>query len=362
LDGTPSPGKGKPGFNERRIRLSDGTDVLLISHWHVIQGRRFLIRLAYSTEPILGQVNVSFGILVSVLPLALAASGFAGHRFVGRVLLPLERMASRTQQITASRLHDRIPVENAGDELGHMAVVLNGLLQRLEESFARLKQFTSDVSHELRTPLASIRSVGEVGLQRDLPREDCRQVIESMLEEVDRLTIMINTMLTIARADAGQLELHRSALSLKDLLDEVIGLVGILAEEKDQTIQLIVECDGNVRADRSFLRLAVLNILDNAIKYSPRGSSISIRMKALEPPLRSVELLVEDHGPGIPEPSRERVFDRFYRVESDRSRQAGGAGLGLAIAKWAVEAHEGKIGFRPSPTRGSTFYIQLPLL
>jgi len=360
LGGLPFQGEGQSGFNGRRVRLGDGTDVYLISHAHQIQGRPFLIRLAYSTSPLIKQVKVSLGILLVVLPFALVAAGFAGHRFVSQVLSPLEVMASRTDQITASRLHDRIPVECPDDELGHMAMVLNDLLQRLEESFDKLKLFTSDVSHELRTPLASIRSVGEVSLRRELSPEQYQQVIASMLEEVNQLTNMVNTMLTLGRADAGQLELHQTVFSLNDLLKDVTGVVGILAEEKEQTIHMVIEGNSYVQADRSFLRLAILNILDNAIKYSPSGGSICVRMKDMESPSHSVELSVEDDGPGIPEQSRERVFDRFYRVEKDRSREAGGAGLGLAIAKWAVEAHGGKIGFRPSAGIGSTFYVQLP--
>jgi heavy metal sensor kinase len=361
LGSFPFQGEGQSGFDRRSVRLKDGAQVLRISHVHRIQGRPFLIRLAYSTDPIMGQVKESFGILLLVLPLALIASGIAGYQFAGKVLHPLEVMARRTEQITASRLNDRIPVENPDDELGYMATVLNRLLQRLEESFEHLKQFTSDVSHELRTPLASIRSVGEVGLQRTLSQEQYQHVIASMLEEVDQLTNMVSTMLTIARADAGQLQLQRTMFPLKDLLSDVVGIVGILAEEKEQTIQEVIECDECVQADRSFLRLAIVNILDNAIKYTRPGGSICIRMKRSDSPSRTVELSVEDDGPGISEESRERIFDRFYRVDKDRSRDAGGAGLGLAIAKWAIEAHGGKIGFRPSPKKGSIFYIQLPL-
>jgi heavy metal sensor kinase len=361
LGGIPLQGEGRSGFDRRRVRLMDGAQVLRISHVHSVQGRPFLIRLAYSTNPIMGQVRASFVILLLVLPLALIASGIAGYYFAGKVLRPLEAMAQRTEQITASRLNDRIPVENPDDELGYMATVLNRLLQRLEESFDHLKQFTSDVSHELRTPLASIRSIGEVSLQRALSPERYQQVIGSMLEEVDQLSNMVNTMLTIARADAGQLQLHQTVFPLKDLLNEVLGVVGILAEEKEQTIQEIIECNECVQADRSFLRLAIVNILENAVKYSRPGGSIVIRMNQFESQPRTIELSVEDDGPGISEESRQRVFDRFYRVDKDRSRDAGGAGLGLAIAKWAVEVHGGNIGFRPPPAKGSIFYIQLPV-
>jgi heavy metal sensor kinase len=361
LGGMPSQGEGQSTFDGQRVRLIDGTYVLRISHAHRIQGHPFLIRIAYRTSPIIGQVRESFAVMLFILPLALIASGFAGYRFAGQVLRPLEVMARRTEEITASRLNDRIPVENPDDELGVMAIVVNCLLQRLEESFDQLKQFTSDVSHQLRTPLASIRSVGEVGLQRANSPERYRQVIASMLEETDQLTNMVNSLLTVARADAGQLELHRTSLPLKELINDVVGIVGILAEERKQKIQQLLEGEAWIHGDRALLRLAVMNILDNAIKYSPPGGLICIRMMCPECPARTVELSVEDNGPGIPEESRGKVFDRFYRVEGDRSREAAGTGLGLTIAKSAVEAHGGKIGFRPSAKGGAVFYFQLPL-
>ena len=270
-------------------------------------------------------------------------------------------MARQTETIKASHLGERIPVENPEDELGHMATVLNKLLQRLQESFEELKEFTSDVSHELRTPLASMRTVGEVGLQNARSVDEYRQVIASMLEEVDQLSAMVTTMLTMARAEAGQLELQRERFSLRELVEDVLGLMGILAEEKHQQITTDFQAEAIIEADRFFLRLALVNLLDNAVKYTPECGLIQIRIAHPKSVPAVVEVSVEDNGPGIPEESRTRVFDRFYRVDKDRSRQAGGAGLGLSIAKWAIEAHGGEIGFRPGAMSGSVFYFQLPL-
>ena len=153
LGGKPFAGEGRTGYYERALRLQDGTRVLVISHLHAIDGRPLLIRLAYSTQPLTHRLAEFIGLLVLALPVALLVSGVAGYRVAGKVLSPLQQMVRQTEQITANRLHDRIPVENPDDELGHMARVFNGLLQRLEESFAQLKRFTSDVSHEIRTPL-----------------------------------------------------------------------------------------------------------------------------------------------------------------------------------------------------------------
>lgn len=216
LGGRLLPDEGVNGFFPRSLRLADGTPVLVISHVHVLQQTPVLIRLAYSTDPLRLQSLQLLGLLALVLPIALIAAGFAGYRFVMRVLDPLEQMATLTERITARRLNERIRVQNAEDELGHMALVLNALLERLQESFKKLQRFTSDVSHELRTPLAAIRSVGEVGLQEEHDAEKYRDIIGSMLEEVANLTAMIDTLLTIAHADSGAIQLQQTTFALID--------------------------------------------------------------------------------------------------------------------------------------------------
>lgn len=363
LDGSPSPHEGEEGYKSKRMQLANGTPVLAISHLHFFEGRPLLIRLAYSTEPLRQRLFEFIGLLMLAMPLALLAAAFAGYRVAGKALNPLEQMARQTEQITAKRLDERIPIDNPHDELGHMARVLNGMLVRLGESFEKLQHFTSDVSHELRTPLAAMRSVGEVGLQADYSTEKYRDIIGSMLEEVARLTSMIDTLLTIAHADSGAIELQRTNFSMMDLVQESVGVVSVLAEEKKQTISVIGHDEISVLADRSFLRMAVINLLDNAVKYSPSGSAVRLILsdeKGSSTPTEFVQLAIEDEGPGIPEDKASRVFDRFYRMDEGRTRDAGGAGLGLAIAKWAVEAHGGSINLSPRSPNGSIFSIRLP--
>ena len=363
LGDAPTPHEGETGYAARRIWLADGTPVLAISHLHFFEGEPLLIRLAYSTEPIRARLLDFIALLMLAMPFALVAAGFAGYRVAGKALNPLEQMARQTEQITARQLNDRIPVDNPNDELGHMARVLNGLLARLGESFEQLQHFTSDVSHELRTPLAALRSVGEVGLQEDHSTEKYRDIIGSMLEEVARLTSMIDTLLTIADADSGAIEMQRSVFPMMDLVQESVGVVGVLAEDKKQTISVVGDNDISVFADRSFLRMAVINLLDNAVKYSPSGSTVRLSLSnGMNPSDQTtfVQLAIEDEGLGIPHDKASRVFDRFYRVDEGRTRDAGGAGLGLAIAKWAVEAHGGTIGLTPRLPNGSIFSIRLP--
>jgi signal transduction histidine kinase len=251
-----------------------------------------------------------------------------------------------------------LEVENPYDEPGRLATAFNETLARLERSFEQLRRFTSDASHELRTPLTAIQSVGEVGLRGEPTAEHYRTVIESMLEETARLTRLVESLLTIARADSGQIQLNRAAVTVLPLLREVGSFVEILADDKAQ--RLVIE--GNeflcVHGDRAILRQVVMNLLDNAIKYSPVGGGIFARVTAAED--RTLCIEVEDSGPGIATAHRDRIFDRFYRADEDRSRDSGGAGLGLAIAKWGAEAHGGRLELVCPPSSGCIFRVLLP--
>ncbi|MES2390919.1 MAG: ATP-binding protein [Acidobacteriota bacterium] len=363
LGGPRSDDEGSTEFYRHSLRLPDGTHVLVLSHVRPIEGKTVLLRIGYSTEPIRRQSIQLFGLLMLVMPFALFVAGAAGAKVAAKALDPLKQMAELTEDITAHRLSERVPVRNADDELGHMARVLNDLLERLQTSFQQLQRFTSDVSHELRTPLASIRSIGEVGAQADYDSVQYRDMIGSMLEEVSRLTSMIDTLLTIAHAESGSIALDRSRFSATQLVRESVSIVKVLAEDKAQIISIMSTDDGQLSADRAFLRMAVVNLLDNAVKYSPESSEIYVTVRLLTAATSEghhLEIGVADSGPGIPEGARERVFDRFYRVDDSRSRDAGGVGLGLAIAKWAVEAHGGSIRVETADGGGSNFLILLP--
>jgi heavy metal sensor kinase len=357
LGGSPFRDEGLYSYHERRLRLGDGTRLLLISHIHSIGDRPLLIRLAYSSAPIEHGVLQFILLLLLAVPPALLLAGVAGYRMAYKALQPLQTMALRAETITASDLDQRLPVENPDDELGHMARVFNELLQRLQNSFEILKRFTADASHELRTPLSSIRSVGEVGLQRQHSAEEYRDTIGSMLEEVTRLTEMVDGLLSISRADAGQVALHKTTFSALDLAREVVALLGLLAEEKGQQIRVEGDAKLSVLADRLVLHRGLANIVGNAIKYGPSASAISVRV------VRNgdhVEVSVEDCGETIPEDLREKIFERFFRIDASRSRQDGGSGLGLAIAKWSVEVNGGSVNLQPGHQGGNLFLLRLP--
>ena len=212
LGGMPFPGEGVGGYSERSALLSDGTRVRLVSRVHLLEGRPLLIRLAHSEEPLYLRVKDLLLASLVVLPLVLMVAWAAGYGLARRALSPIEQMARRAREITPEKLHARLPNDDSDDELGQLARVFNDTLARLEQAFEQLRRFTSDASHELRTPLAMIRSVGEVGLQKDGTRAEYRDIVGSMLEEVNRLTSLVDNLLTISRADSGYIQLHETVV------------------------------------------------------------------------------------------------------------------------------------------------------
>jgi heavy metal sensor kinase len=358
LGGSPFPGEGVGGYSERSERLSDGTRVRVVSRVHALEGRRLLIRLAHSEEPLYERLRDLLLASLVILPVVLLIAWVAGYALARRALSPIEKMAREAQEITPDKLHARLPVDDADDELGQLARVFNETLARLEQAFEQLRRFTSDASHELRTPLAMIRSVGEVGLQKDGSRAEYRDIIGSMLEEVNRLTSLIDNLLTISRADSGHIQLHRTRVSMLGLAREAAALFEILTEEKSQTLSVAGDDTAEVDGDPIFLRQALVNMIHNAVKYSPIGEAISVDIRNCGGDRVLIE--IKDKGPGIPPEDQPNVFDRFYRVDKARWRESGGAGLGLSIAKWAVEAHGGAVSLQSELNKGCTFRITLP--
>jgi heavy metal sensor kinase len=295
-------------------------------------------------------------VLVLGLPLVVALAGVGGYVLARRALAPIDHLAAEARRITAERLHQRLSAPNEKDEIGRLAAVINDTLARLDSSFGQLRRFTADASHELRTPLAVIRGIGEMELRETRTPAEYKEAIGSMLEEVDRLTRLVDTLLRLSRGDAGTVRLSREVIDLGDLARDVAASLGILAEERQQRLEVAADATVRVSADRLVLRDAITNVVDNAIKYSPSGSTIAMRIEA---DAVDATLSVTDEGPGIPPEHRERIFDRFYRIDEGRSRVSGGAGLGLAIAKWAVEANGGRMSVASSGS-GSVFRITLP--
>ncbi|MCC6363356.1 MAG: HAMP domain-containing protein [Bryobacterales bacterium] len=359
LGGPPPPDEGAGAYSQRSVKLADGTPVRLVSRRHAVEGRPTVIRVGFSEQPMRQRFHqVVIGLLAG-LPLALGLAGAGGYFLAKRALSPVERMARRAHEINADQLSARLDVENPHDELGLLARAFNETLSRLERSFDQLRRFTSDASHELRTPLTALRSVGEVGLRKQGSAEHYREVIASMLEESSRLTRLVDSLLTISRADAGQIRLESTAIPVLPFAREVGSFIEVLAEEKQQSLVMEGDESAAVFAGRLILRQVLVNLLDNAIKYSPAGGRVRVRVLS-EPEKVSIE--VRDSGPGIAAAHRDRVFDRFYRVDESRSREGGGTGLGLAIAKWGAEVHGGRLELECPPEGGCVFRVVLPAI
>lgn len=329
-----------------------------LTAWVTIGGHAVVLRAARSEERLSGQLWEIFLVLVLGLPLVVVLAGVGGYVLARRALAPIDHLATEARRITADRLHERLTTANPHDEIGRLTAVINDAVARLESSFDQLRRFTSDASHELRTPLAVVRGIGEATVATRRSPAEYEEAIGSILEEVDRMTSLTDTLLRLSRADAGTIRLSRERVDLGDLTREVASSLSILADERHLELRLDVGHGATVSVDRLVLREAITNILDNAIKFSPPGTTVSIRVERSD---HHALLAIADKGPGIPAEERERIFDRFFRLDEARSRERGGAGLGLAIAKWAVEMHNGQITVEARAGGGSEFRIVLPL-
>lgn len=324
----------------------------------VVEGSRLLIRAAVRETAARSQLAVLWSELLGLSVVVLMLGGLGGLVIAHRALGPLARMAERARRITADHLHERLPEEASSSELVKLREAFNETLARLERSFDQLKRFTADASHELRTPLTALRSVGEVGLRGARTVEDYREVIGSMLEEVDRLARLADELLTLARAEAGEARLRLEPIDLAALAREVVEYLSVLAEERSQSIELEPADPVTAQADRTVLRQALVNLVDNAIKYSPERSRVRIRVGRDG---GESFVAVADSGPGMAPEHREKIFERFYRIDKSRSRELGGTGLGLSLVKWAAEAHGGRVELETAEGRGSTFRLVLPM-
>jgi heavy metal sensor kinase len=360
IGGAPFDGEGVNGYSGRTAKMSDGTAIILISRVYVLQDRPILIRVGYRQDLIWDELKETLLVLLAALPLVLAGTAYAGYRMVGRALDPIGQMASRAEQINSERLNERLPESNPQDELGHLALVFNAMLSRIAQSFEQLRRFTADASHELRTPLAAIRSTGEVALQKKNSADEYRDTIGSMLEEVTRLTNIVENLLVLSRADSGQIKMNATDFPLADLVRETASLLEVLIEDKHIKFQLQGDQSIKVHADRLYLRHAIINVFHNAMKFTPVDGTITADIGRLDS--ARAELLLSDSGPGIAPEQAARIFERFYRANSATENglrlDANGAGLGLAIAKWAVEANGGTISVA-SAAHGAAFSIKL---
>jgi heavy metal sensor kinase len=302
-------------------------------------------------------------ILALVVLAALVLTGAGGWFLARRSLAPVVQMTERAYRISAENLDERLPLTNPHDELGRLAATFNELLARLDDAFGLQRRFMADASHELRTPLSVMRTATGVTLEKGERNEsEYREALQIIDEQARRLTRIVEDMFMLARADSGRRSLDFHDLSLDKLISETVRAAEVLAGRKGIRIEVGDLPETPYHGDEGLLRQMLMNLLDNAIKHTPPDGRVSL---ALEKHPTHYEIIVADTGTGIPIEARERIFDRFYRVDKARSRSdatevGGGAGLGLSIARWIAEAHQGHLELRRSDQTGSVFAVSLP--
>jgi heavy metal sensor kinase len=323
-----------------------------------LKGTAQLVLVGAGTEA----ADDSLGRLILVMlltgPIALIAAGAGGWFTASKALAPIAEMTATAASIGINRLDERVPVPESGDELAELAKTLNKMLARLEEGVDDKRRLIADASHELQTPLAVMRTELDVSLGSPNLGPEAIEVLESAREETDRMTRIVRNLLTLARFDEGTIQLLRKPINLGALAHEAAESLLMLGRERG--VDITVEGDDIVvLTDPEYIRLVLVNLIENAVKHSGAGTSVSV---VLDTAGNEARLSITDTGPGIPEEEQPHVFDRFYRVDRARSKKSGGSGLGLAIAREIVEAHDGRVELKSRPGHGSTFSIILPVV
>ena len=318
---------------------------------------RNVIQVGMSQENLYATRRRFLWVMTAVLPLGLLLAAGGGWALARRALAPVERMAEAARRISAERLAERLEESGTGDELDRLSRVLNAMLERLDLSFRQVRQFSADASHELQTPLTILQGELEVALRTPRSPEAYRGSIESALQEIERMAILVEGLLLLARADAGMLRLDLKPIDAAQLLAEVYERMRIVAQSHSVVLDLEALQPHVVLGDGERLRRVLLNLVDNAVKYTPAGGRVTLSLQRLS---ERVCLSVHDTGIGLSEAEQEHVFQRFYRAGSARDHGAQGSGLGLCIARSIVEAHGGTLQVTSREGEGSTFRVCLP--
>ncbi|MCX6138161.1 MAG: ATP-binding protein [Ignavibacteriales bacterium] len=324
----------------------------------VTQNAYAKIYVAYPEAEVTEVLSNLFSIFILLVPAALALSVLGGWFLASRSLRPVDNVTRAARAITAQNLDKRIDHTGVDDELGRLVSTFNEMIGRLQSSFQQIRQFSADASHELRTPLTIMRGEVELALRSKQTTEEYRRVLASALDEILRMTSIIESLLTLAKGDLNPVAPMREDIKLRPVIHELYEDSTMLAQSRQIIMLLGTVDEATVTADPIRIRQMVLNLLDNAIKYTPPGGTVGLSMRRQA---ATVTIVVEDTGFGIPEEHQEKIFDRFYRVDKGRSREMGGTGLGLAIVKWIAETHGGTVTLQSEPGKGSVFSVILPL-
>jgi heavy metal sensor kinase len=354
-DVPPAPRAGTQALR-RRQELPDGR-ALLIAAVRAGEDPAYIVEVGVSTAAIAALLRQILWLTAMGLPIMVVLAVSGGYLLVKRALAPVESMAGKAELITHHNLAQRLPVVRTGDELERLAISLNHMISRLDDAFQQSKRFAADASHELRTPLTVLRTELENLARNPQPGPDPYERLGSLLQPVERLSKTVERLFALSRLDAGEAQTEWIAIDLGELVATTVDQMLLLAADKG----IKVSCDAQERVvvtgDRSRLKQIVVNLLDNAIKYTPAGGAVHLRVTVSD---GQAVLSVEDSGIGIPAEALPHVFERFYRVDTTRSAETGGAGLGLAIVKTICDAHGAVVRVASALGRGSSFQVTFP--
>lgn len=325
----------------------------------VVNGQRYTVQVAAPLHEAFEALEWFRLALVFASPILLVAASAGGYWMSRRALTPVDEISSAAQGISITNLADRLQVPSTGDQLQRLSETLNAMLARLESAVQRLKQFTADASHELRAPVALMRTTAEVAaLRRDRPAHEYLQALDEILEEAERTSQVVDSLMLLARTDSGKETLERVSMDFCAIVRAAAEQGEKLARHHGLNHEFhVLSRPVMIEGDPDALRRALLILIDNAVKYTPKGGAIRVQVDSRD----GVALAsVVDTGIGIGAEDVAHIFDRFWRADKARSREHGGAGLGLAIARWIAEMHGGSITVESAPAQGSVFSLRLP--
>jgi heavy metal sensor kinase len=342
-----------------QVSLPGGRKMLLTAREvQTPAGARYLIETGAPMDDVQAHLRQWLRFLLVVLPVVAALALGGGSFLVKRALSPVDKIAASAERISSQNLSERLPVARTGDELERLSTALNHMIQRLDGAFQYSRRFMADASHELRTPLTVLRGELESVIQETTLAPEWCERLGSALEEVERLANIVEGLFAISRLDAGEAAAEWVKLDLARLTAATADQMSLLAEDKNIQVTYSAAEPVWVEGDQARLKQVVVNLLDNAIKYTLQGGTVALTVSAID---SKAVLEVADNGIGIPADALPRVFDRFFRVDMARSRELGGAGLGLSIVKSICTAHHGRVEATSFPGQGSRFRVELPL-
>jgi heavy metal sensor kinase len=344
----------------RRVYASTGQPLMIYAHVYSAQGTSpILIETGSNMEPLFHLLHSLVVILLSVMPVILLGAAVGGHLLMAGPLRPVVALTEKAESIGRTELGERLPIIHSGDELERLSLALNRMIDRLEEALAHNQRFSADASHELRTPLTIIHGELEALLELEGLAPQAVEGIGSALDESDRMARIVHNLMTISRLDSGGERMEMRPLELTAVVQTTLDHMSLLADEKGIVVTCTSPSPVWVTGDEIRLKQVIVNLVDNAIKYTTPGGRIEVTLEALND---QAVLSVSDTGIGIAAESLPLVFERFYRADKARSRESGGTGLGLAIVKAICTAHDGTVSVESAENKGSTFRVQLPLL